>query len=442
VLVEKPLATDAEEGSRLVALAKERGLQLGVSHSLLYDPQIQSALAAVRSGKLGELVGVDILRSSMYPPYSGGPLPPQYRTAGYPFRDLGIHGLYLMEAFLGPIEHVDAGWKEGTGDANLAFNDWRAQVRCARGLGQMQFSWGTRPLQHQMIIQGTKGVLRIDLFLMFQAWRKPAPLPKPAERIVNALTDSLQPLVDVPKNVIAFARKQIRQYHGVQELVIDFYRALEEGRPAPVPGADAISVVRWTEQVARAADNDYLSKLAQYPLSPQVPYLVTGASGALGSALVDRLVSEGQRVRVMVRRLPQKRREGLEYAIGDLADASAVYRAVQGAETVFHVGAAMKGGWLDHLGGTVEGTRNVLASCRKFGVRKLVHTSSMSVIDWAGGEAFSPVDEQPPLEGRAEERGAYTRAKLEAEQLVSAEAARGLPSVIIDLARSSAGAFP
>ena len=73
-------------------------------------------------------------------------------------------------------------------------------------------------------------MLRLDLFLMFQAWRKPAPLPKPAERIVNALTDSIQPLVDVPRNVVAFARKQIRQYHGVQELVIAFYEALAEGR--------------------------------------------------------------------------------------------------------------------------------------------------------------------------------------------------------------------
>ena len=79
-------------------------------------------------------------------------------------------------------------------------------------------------------------MLRLDLFLMFQAWRRPAPLPKPAERIVNALTDSIQPLVDVPRNVVAFARKQIRQYHGVQELVIAFYEALAEGSRPPVDG--------------------------------------------------------------------------------------------------------------------------------------------------------------------------------------------------------------
>jgi predicted dehydrogenase/nucleoside-diphosphate-sugar epimerase len=432
--VEKPLATDVEACVRLRDLSKERGLEVGVSHSLLFDPQIKSALDKVRAGALGELISVDILRSSLYPPYAGGALPPQYRTAGYPFRDLGIHGLYVIEAFLGPIERVDATWRPGSGDGNLAFNDWRAVARCKKGTGQIQLAFGVRPLQHQIILQGTKGVMRLDLFLMFQASRKPAPLPKPAERIVNALTDSIQPLVDVPRNVIAFARKQLRQYHGVQELIIAFYEALREGRRPPVIAEDAINVVKWTEEVARAADADDTARVAHFPHSAEVPYLVTGASGGLGSALVDRLRAEARPIRVMVRHLPdnaEDRLDGVEYVRGDLGDPEAVDRAVRGARVVFHVGAAMKGSWLDHQGGTIEGTRNVLASCRKHGVSKLVHVSSLSVIDWAGAEPNTPVDETTPFEGHAEERGSYTQAKLEAEKLVAAEAARGLPSVIL-----------
>src|SRR6187401_2103374 len=167
-------------------------------------------------------------------------------------------------------------------------------------MGQVQLSWGVRPLKHQIVIQGTKGVLRLDLFLMFQA------LPKPAERIVNALTDSIQPLVEVPRNVVAFARKQIRQYHGVQELIIAFYKALADGQPSPVSVDDALSAVRWTEEVARAADRDDQQRVAQFPLSPSVPYAMTGASGGLGSALLERLKKEARPVRILVRRLPEK----------------------------------------------------------------------------------------------------------------------------------------
>jgi len=81
----------------------------------------------------------------------------------------------------------------------------------------------------------------------------------------------------------------------------------------------------------------------------------------------------------------------VEYCFGNLGDPVAVDRAVKGAERVIHVGAAMKGGWPEHLGGTVVGTQNVLDACKKHGVKQLVHISSMSVIDWAGSVGHGPV---------------------------------------------------
>jgi predicted dehydrogenase/nucleoside-diphosphate-sugar epimerase len=419
VLVEKPLAVDASDCEKIEATAAEKGLQVCVNHSLLFDPQVRRALTAVRAGRLGQVVSVDILRSSVYPPYAGGPLPPQYRTPGYPFRDLGVHALYLFQAFLGPIEHVSADWTSLGGDPNLAFDEWRAQVRCRDGLGQFQLSWNVKPLQSQIIIQGTRGVLRVDLFLMFQALRGVTPLPKVIERVVNAMTDSLQPMVDVPKGVVGFLTRRILPYHGLQDLVAAFYQSLADGSPPPVPVADATSVVRWTEEVARAADRDYQARLALLPLSEETPVLVTGASGGLGSALVQRLREEGKRVRVLQRRMPAHVPDGMEVVIGDLGDPDAVDRAVRGARLVYHAGAAMKGGWIEHQCGTIVGTRNVLEACRKHGVEKLVHVSSLSVVDWAGAAPGSVLNEDSALEPRAEERGAYTRAKLEAERRVT-----------------------
>src|SRR4051812_21828737 len=71
VFVEKPLATDADECVRLRDLARALGKEVGVCHSLLWDPQVQSALESVRAGKLGDVVAVDILRGSLYPPVAG-----------------------------------------------------------------------------------------------------------------------------------------------------------------------------------------------------------------------------------------------------------------------------------------------------------------------------------------------------------------------------------
>jgi predicted dehydrogenase/nucleoside-diphosphate-sugar epimerase len=442
VLIEKPITEDADEALAIGKLAKQKGLTASVNHSLLYDPQIKRALDMVKAGALGQVVSVDILRGSEYPPYEGGPLPPWYRDAGYPFRDIGVHCLYLIQELLGSIQDVDADWSSLGGDPNLAFDEWRAMIKCARGLAQFQLSYNTKPMQSQMIIHGTKSVLRVDLFAMFHGKRASTPLPKAAERLVNAFTDSIQPLIDVPIGVWKFVRKEVQSYQGLRDLVTDFYKRLAAGEPPPVAVEDAAQVVKWVEQIAREADADQKKRLAPFTLAKTVPFLVTGASGSLGKATVKRLLADGHKIRVFVRRIPESPQAGVEYCFGNLGDPQAVDRAVAGAETVIHVGAAMKGGWPEHKGGTVVGTENIIASCRKHKVKQLVHISSMSVIDWAGSAGNGPVSESAQLEPRADERGAYTRAKLEAENLVVKAAAAGLPAVILRPGQIFGGGIP
>ncbi len=442
VLIEKPIAEDVEDARRVGALARQKGLTASVNHSLLYDPQVKRALDAVAAGALGQVVSVDILRGSEYPPYEGGPLPPWYRDAGYPFRDIGVHCLYLLQALLGPIEDVDADWSSLGGDPNLAFDEWRAMVRCARGLGQFQLTYNTRPLQSQLIIHGTKSVLRVDLFAMFHGKRSNTPLPKAAERLVNAFADSIGPMIDVPINVWKFVRKEVQAYQGLRDLVAEFYRRLAAGEPPPVSVDDAAQVVGWVEKIARAADAEQRDRLAKFTLSDKVPFLVTGASGSLGRATVKRLRADGHRVRVFQRRIPHILEDGVEYCFGNLGDPEAVDRAVRGAEVVIHCGAAMKGGWPEHKGGTVVGTQNVIDACKKHKVWQLVHISSMSVIDWVGSAGNGPVSEAANLEPRPDERGAYIRAKLEAEQLVTTAAAAGLPAVILRPGQIFGGGIP
>jgi len=441
VLVEKPLATSVEDCLRVQALAEKKGLLASVNHSLLYDPQIVRGLDFVRSGKLGKVVSVDILRGSAYPPYRGGPLPPQYRSAGYPFRDLGVHALYLMQAFLGPIEDVRAMWESKGGDPNLAFDEWRAMVRCRDGLGQFQLTWNVRPMQSLVIVQGTRGVMRLDLFLMFRALRSTVPGPKAAERVVNAVTDSTRPLVDVAAGVVKFAAGVVKPYQGLRDLVAAFYQALDGERPLPVTLADATGVVRWVEEIARTAEAEHAAGVAGLPHAPSADVLVTGASGGLGGEVLRRLAA-GRKVRAFARRPPPDLPPGVDVVLGDLGDPEAVDRAVRGVRKVVHVGAAMKGGWDEHECGTVTGTRNVVEACKRHGVEKLVHISSMSVYDWAGNDG-GVLSESSSYEPRPEERGHYTRAKLEAEKIVRAAVSeQALPAVILRPGQIFGGKIP
>jgi predicted dehydrogenase/nucleoside-diphosphate-sugar epimerase len=442
VLIEKPIAESVEDARRIGERAREKGLVASVDHSLLYDPQVLRLLESVRSGAIGEVVGVDVFQASEYPPYEGGPLPPHLRGAAYPWRDVAVHCLYLIQALLGDIEDIDAEWRSLGGDPNLAFDEWRALVRTERGLGQFQLSWNAKPMHSQMIVHGTSGQIRADLFAMFLGKRSATPLPSAAERVVNAYAESLRPLVDVPVGAWKFVRGEIQRFQGLRNLVADFYARLASGEPPPVSVDEAGEVVRWIEQVAGAAEADQAARLAKFTVSPTADFLVTGASGRLGSAVVRRLLEQGRSVRAFVRRIPDQPVEGVEYSIGQLGDPEAVERAVAGAERVIHAGAAMAGGWPEHLGSTVVGTRNVVEAARRHGVRQLVHISSMSVVDWAGAAGGRPLDETAPLEPRPEERGAYTRAKLEAEQIVSEAAAEGFPAVVLRPGQLFGGGIP
>jgi predicted dehydrogenase/nucleoside-diphosphate-sugar epimerase len=429
VLIEKPLADTVEDAQRVSAKAAETGLVATVNHSLLYDPQVAAALEQVRAGAIGHVVAVDVFRTSSYPPYEGGALPPHMRDAAYPWRDLGVHCLYLIRELLGEIQDVEARWRSLGGEPNLAFDEWRALVPCERGVGQFQLSWNAQPPESQLLIHGSSGTLRVDLFAMYRTRRAATGLPKAAERIVNAYAESLRPIGEVPVNAWRFARGEIRPYQGVRNLISDFYARLAAGQPPPVAIEDAIVIVDWLERTARAAEAERSRDLDRYSSSPKAEFLVTGASGSLGSAVVRRLLDEGRSVRAFVRRIPEQPLPGLEYVFGNLGDPDAVDRAVRGSEVVVHAGAAMSGPWPEHLGATVVGSRNIIDACRRFEVSQLVHVSSLSVVH--RGDGTDLIDEETALEPRAELRGAYTQAKLEAERAVSTAAAEGLACVIL-----------
>src|SRR6266852_417734 len=133
VLVEKPLAMNADEVDCISAAATAAQKSVCVNHSLLYDRFVSRALRLVRSGAIGAPLTFDYFRSSEYPPYRGGSLPIHYRDGGYPFLDQGVHAIYLAESFLGAIEDVKAFHGTHGGDSNLLYDEWRVAARCQRG---------------------------------------------------------------------------------------------------------------------------------------------------------------------------------------------------------------------------------------------------------------------------------------------------------------------
>lgn len=147
--------------------------------------------------------------------------------------------------------------------------------------------------------------------------------------------------------------------------------------------------------------------------------LVTGGAGFLGKAIVKLLLDQGAHVRSFSRNsyLALESLE-VEQFCGDLNDSAAVEWAVKGCDIVFHVAAraGVWGSYDDFYQPNVVGTQNIIAACRKFGVKRLVYTSSPSVV--FDGSDMEGVNESVPYAKHF--HSYYPQTKAEAEQLVLA----------------------
>ena len=159
---------------------------------------------------------------------------------------------------------------------------------------------------------------------------------------------------------------------------------------------------------------------------------VTGGSGFIGGALIERLRREGWTVRALARSDSSAARVaelGAEPVRGDLEDRVALERGAEGSEVAFHC-AAKVDDWgepeeFERL--NVYGTQNALDACIAAGVRRFVHAGTEAAL--SAGQALVNVDEDAPL--RPDSPILYAASKAAAEQRVRAANGDGIETVVI-----------
>ncbi|MCP4328529.1 MAG: NAD-dependent epimerase/dehydratase family protein [Alphaproteobacteria bacterium] len=164
--------------------------------------------------------------------------------------------------------------------------------------------------------------------------------------------------------------------------------------------------------------------------------LVTGATGFVGSAVVRRLLADGESVRVLVRPQSDTRNtDGLdvEPVIGDLGDPGSLKNAVEGCRRLYHVAADYRL-WVpdpDRIYAiNVDGTRNLLLAAAEAGAERIVYTSSVATLGHTADG--SPADEATPV-SIDDMIGHYKRSKFVAEAAVkSLVEEQGVPAVIVN----------
>jgi dihydroflavonol-4-reductase len=168
--------------------------------------------------------------------------------------------------------------------------------------------------------------------------------------------------------------------------------------------------------------------------SERAPILVTGGAGFIGSHLVERLVAAGERVRVFdlphvnCSHLPSS----LEIVHGDIRDCRAVEQAVRDCREVYHL-AANPNLWTLRKASfrqvNYQGTVNVLDAALAAGARRVLHTSTESILTRARQSGAISEEQKVTLDDTI---GPYCRSKLMAEQHAFRRAREGAPVIIVN----------
>jgi len=428
VFIEKPMCISTEEAEEIIKAAREAKRLVCVDHMRLLDPRILKVKNILNSGEVGNIVSISTTEVGNYLVRKREGLTAEWmhELPGEFFFDILPHHLSLLNEFIPELKITGVAYQK---DKDNNITDLHCLFNSPHGTGLIHLSL-TAYLENSIIFEGTKGIICVDFLNRIVVVRKATGLPSIIERV----WDKINVCKQLTMGIINFLVKRPDNLAGMDNLIRRFYKSIAEDGKSPIPGENGLHVMRLVEDVflkiPRRETKDFVGKehstaqLKQENQLRKCNILVTGGTGFIGRKLVNRLISEGNRIRILTHR--DFRQEELasffsgqvEIFKGNISNAIDVENACKGIETVYHLAAATKGNWLYHLDTTVAGTHNIIAACIAIGVKNMIYVSTIAVLNTTKCNQGGVIDEDFPYEENPARRGNYSTSKLMAEKFV------------------------
>ena len=244
VFTEKPMAMSLAEADAMADGARQRDRLLCVSHNFLYSASMRSARRQLGSEKVDYAMGLQLSSETRR-------LPTWYRElpGGLMFDEIP-HMVYSLSALLGGELVLDHARATLDGDGLPRTVD--VLLRGRTGTGQITMVFCSPVSEWHVMASHRSGVVGIDLFRDIAVKLGP-------DGAHGSLDIARSSLSAVTGHVSGFTRAGARwvsrrQFWGHDTLIGEFVDAVRTGRPSPVPLADALNVVGFTNDLLEALD--------------------------------------------------------------------------------------------------------------------------------------------------------------------------------------------
>lgn len=134
--------------------------------------------------------------------------------------------------------------------------------------------------------------------------------------------------------------------------------------------------------------------------------LITGATGFVGRALLERLHCESSTVRALVRDaggLPEKLRDGVDVVEADLTDRASLGPALEGIETAYYLVHSMEAGVAGFADADRKSAENFVAAAQEAGLRRTVYLGGVGPDGESDSEHLESREEVEGILGEAGE---------------------------------------
>ena len=276
VYVEKPFTVNAAEAEELIGLAQEKRLRITAGHDDQFRPATRRMRSLVKSGYLGEgplhmesYYGYEIARSG----YAGALLGDKNHWVrslpGRLLHNIISHGIARIAEFMTTDSPTVIAYGftspllRSMGETEI-IDELRVIIaEEERVTAYFTFSSQMKPSLHQLRAYGSKNALVLDQDQETLIKISGKKLKSYAETFVPPVSLAKQYVKAMFTNLRLFARNEFHMKDGMKQLIAEFYQAIENGAPDPIPYHEILRTARIMDSIFAQIESKRLENVSR-----------------------------------------------------------------------------------------------------------------------------------------------------------------------------------